>query len=202
MVGGNLNTFEIENLMDIEMETHHHRPTCLHVVPRLRTASGFRYRRGGYGGGGTMMGSVGQPPAVLSKMIGGALVGTFWVFSFSTASSPGGWAARSRRSRRAADLSVHEGCAAGQHEWLRPPGCRQFGHKGSLCCRSPGLCRSWKKPSKARSDECPITRPEVARPAGLVGCCHGDDTQQPIVVKKIKKGGGGGARRRLEDRLC
>lgn len=40
MVGGNLNAFEIENLMDIEMETHHHaRPTCLRTwSPRLRTA--------------------------------------------------------------------------------------------------------------------------------------------------------------------
>jgi chemotaxis protein MotA len=78
MVGGNLNAFEIENLMDIEIETHHqeaHLPA--HIV--AKTADGLP----AFGivvavmGVVNVMGSVGEPPAVLGKMIGGALVGTF-----------------------------------------------------------------------------------------------------------------------------
>lgn len=78
MVGGNLNAFEIENLMDVEIETHHqeaHLPA--HVMSK--TADGVP----AFGivvavmGVVNVMGSVGEPPAVLGKMIGGALVGTF-----------------------------------------------------------------------------------------------------------------------------
>ncbi len=78
MVGGNLNAFEIENLMDVEIETHHHEA---HVPAHImsKTADGLP----AFGivvavmGVVNVMGSVGEPPAVLGKMIGGALVGTF-----------------------------------------------------------------------------------------------------------------------------
>jgi chemotaxis protein MotA len=78
MVGGNLNAFEIENLMDIEIETHHHEA---HVPAHImsKTADGVP----AFGivvavmGVVNVMGSVGEPPAILGKMIGGALVGTF-----------------------------------------------------------------------------------------------------------------------------
>lgn len=78
MVGGNLNAFEIENLMDMEIETHHQEA---HVAPHIvsKVADGLP----AFGivvavmGVVNVMGSVGQPPAVLGKMIGGALVGTF-----------------------------------------------------------------------------------------------------------------------------
>jgi chemotaxis protein MotA len=78
MVGGNLNAFEIENLMDIEIETHHqeaHVP--VNVVSKM--ADGLP----AFGivvavmGVVNVMGSVGSPPPVLGRMIGGALVGTF-----------------------------------------------------------------------------------------------------------------------------
>jgi len=78
MIGGNLNAFEIENLMDIEIETHHqeaHLPA--HIMTKV--ADGLP----AFGivvavmGVVNVMGSVGEPPAVLGKMIGGALVGTF-----------------------------------------------------------------------------------------------------------------------------
>ena len=56
MVGGNLNTVEIESLMDVELETHHHEAAEPgHVVSNI----------------------AGAVPAVQGKMIGGALVGTF-----------------------------------------------------------------------------------------------------------------------------
>ena len=78
MVGGNLNAIEIENLMDIEIETHHHEVEVPgHVMAKV--ADGLP----AFGivvavmGVVNVMGSVGEPPPVLGKMIGGALVGTF-----------------------------------------------------------------------------------------------------------------------------
>jgi chemotaxis protein MotA len=78
MVGGILNAFEIENLMDIEIETHHaeaHFPA--HMVQSLAGAVPAMGIVVAVMGVVNVMGSVGSPPAVLGKMIGGALVGTF-----------------------------------------------------------------------------------------------------------------------------
>lgn len=78
MVGGNLNAFEIENLMDIEIETHHTEShTAPHVVSKVADAVPAFGIVVAVMGVVNVMGSVGQPPAVLGKMIGGALVGTF-----------------------------------------------------------------------------------------------------------------------------
>lgn len=78
MVGGNLNAFEIENLMDIEIETHHqeaHVPA--HVMSKIADSVPAFGIVVAVMGVVNVMGSVGEPPAVLGKMIGGALVGTF-----------------------------------------------------------------------------------------------------------------------------
>ncbi|HRE17682.1 MAG TPA: flagellar motor stator protein MotA, partial [Rhodocyclaceae bacterium] len=78
MVGGNLNTVEIESLMDVEMETHHHEVEGpAHVVSKTADAAPAFGIVVAVMGVVNVMGSVGQPPAVLGKMIGGALVGTF-----------------------------------------------------------------------------------------------------------------------------
>ncbi len=78
MVGGNLNAFEIENLMDIEIETHHHEAhTPAHVMAKVADATPAFGIVVAVMGVVNVMGSVGEPPAVLGKMIGGALVGTF-----------------------------------------------------------------------------------------------------------------------------
>lgn len=78
MVSGNLNSHEIEALMDSEIDTHHeeaHAP----VAALNRMAGGLP----AFGivaavlGVVNTMGSVGQPPAVLGGMVGSALVGTF-----------------------------------------------------------------------------------------------------------------------------
>ncbi|NMG74475.1 flagellar motor stator protein MotA [Aromatoleum diolicum] len=78
MVGGNLNAFEIENLMDKEIDTHHQEA---HIAPHVMAKTGDALPAFGIVvavmGVVNVMGSVGQPPAVLGKMIGGALVGTF-----------------------------------------------------------------------------------------------------------------------------
>ncbi len=78
MVGGNLNAFEIENLMDLEIETHHqeaHLPA--HIMAKMADALPAFGIIVAVMGVVNVMGSVGEPPAVLGKMIGGALVGTF-----------------------------------------------------------------------------------------------------------------------------
>ncbi len=78
MVGGNLNAFEIENLMDNEIETHHHE-AHLPASALNRLADGLP----AFGIVAAVMGvvhtmeSVGIPPAELGKLIAAALVGTF-----------------------------------------------------------------------------------------------------------------------------
>lgn len=78
MVGGNLNAFEIENLMDNEIETHHHEGEVpVHALSKV--ADGLP----AFGIVAAVMGvvhtmeSVGIPPAELGKLIAAALVGTF-----------------------------------------------------------------------------------------------------------------------------
>ncbi|SDI06082.1 flagellar motor stator protein MotA [Propionivibrio dicarboxylicus] len=78
MVGGNLNAMEIENLMDIEIETHHHEVEVPgHVMSKVADALPAFGIVVAVMGVVNVMGSVGEPPPVLGKMIGGALVGTF-----------------------------------------------------------------------------------------------------------------------------
>ena len=78
MVVGNLNALEIENLMDIEIETHHHEVEVPgHVMSKVADSTPAFGIVVAVMGVVNVMGSVGEPPAVLGKMIGGALVGTF-----------------------------------------------------------------------------------------------------------------------------
>ncbi|MDP5240286.1 flagellar motor stator protein MotA [Uliginosibacterium sp. 31-16] len=78
MVGGNLNAFELENLMDVEIETHHHEAHApAHIWAKTGDATPAFGIVVAVMGVVNVMGSVGEPPAVLGKMIGGALVGTF-----------------------------------------------------------------------------------------------------------------------------
>ena len=78
MVSGNMNSHEIENLMDSEIETHHHEAHA-----PMNAIQGVGDGLPAFGivaavlGVVKTMASVGQPPAVLGQMIAGALVGTF-----------------------------------------------------------------------------------------------------------------------------
>ncbi|MDO8359080.1 MAG: flagellar motor stator protein MotA [Devosia sp.] len=78
MVGGNLNAFEIENLMDNEIETHHHEGEVpVHAISKVADAlPAFGIVACVMGVVHTME-SVGIPPAELGKLIAAALVGTF-----------------------------------------------------------------------------------------------------------------------------
>ena len=78
MVSGNLNSFEIENLMDNEIETHHHEAEIpSHAVARVGDGlPAFGIVAAVMGVVHTME-SVGAPPSELGIMIAHALVGTF-----------------------------------------------------------------------------------------------------------------------------
>ena len=78
MVGGNMNAFELENLMDLELETHHHEAEKPSAAVQV-VGDGLP----GFGivaavmGVVITMGYISEPPEVLGAHIGAALVGTF-----------------------------------------------------------------------------------------------------------------------------
>jgi chemotaxis protein MotA len=78
MVGGNLNAFELENLMDNEIETHHQEGEVpVHCIAKLAdTMPAFGIVAAVMGVVHTMA-SVGLPPSELGILIAQALVGTF-----------------------------------------------------------------------------------------------------------------------------
>lgn len=78
MVSGNLNPMEIENLMDNEIETHHHEALVpAHNIAKMADGLPAFGIVAAVMGVVNTMGSVGQPPSVLGLMIAAALVGTF-----------------------------------------------------------------------------------------------------------------------------
>ena len=78
MVGGNLNAFEIENLMDNEIETHHEEGSVpIHAIEKMADAMPAFGIVAAVMGVVHTMESVGIPPAELGKLIAAALVGTF-----------------------------------------------------------------------------------------------------------------------------
>lgn len=78
MVGGNMNPIELENLMDVELETHHHE-AALPGSALTRVADALP----GFGivaavlGIVITMGSIGGPSAEIGHHVAAALVGTF-----------------------------------------------------------------------------------------------------------------------------
>jgi len=78
MVSGNLNAMEIENLMDVEIETHHHEALVpSHVIAKLGDGMPAFGIVAAVMGVVHTMESVGIPPAELGMLIAHALVGTF-----------------------------------------------------------------------------------------------------------------------------
>ena len=78
MVSGSMNAFEIENLMDNEIETHHHEGEVpVHVIAKIGDAMPAFGIVAAVMGVVHTMESVGLPPAELGILIAHALVGTF-----------------------------------------------------------------------------------------------------------------------------
>jgi chemotaxis protein MotA len=78
MVSGNLNALEIENLMDNEIDTHHHEAMVpSHAIQTVADGMPAFGIVAAVMGVVHTMGSVGRPPSELGQMIAHALVGTF-----------------------------------------------------------------------------------------------------------------------------
>ncbi len=78
MVGGNLNAFEIENLMDNEIGTHHNEGELpAHCIAKLGDGMPAFGIVAAVMGVVHTMASVGLPPSELGQLIANALVGTF-----------------------------------------------------------------------------------------------------------------------------
>lgn len=78
MVSGSMNAFEIENLMDNEIETHHHEGEVpVHAIDKIGDGLPAFGIVAAVMGVVKTMGSVGLPPAELGILIGAALTGTF-----------------------------------------------------------------------------------------------------------------------------
>jgi len=78
MVSGNMDAFQIENLMDNELETHHAEGEVpAHCISKLADALPALGIVACVLGVVHTMEAVGAPPAVLGKLIASALVGTF-----------------------------------------------------------------------------------------------------------------------------
>lgn len=78
MVSGNLNAFEIENLMDNEIETHHREGEMpVHIIQKLGDGLPAFGIVAAVMGVVHTMASVGLPPSELGMLIAHALVGTF-----------------------------------------------------------------------------------------------------------------------------
>jgi chemotaxis protein MotA len=78
MVGGNMNSFELENLMEVELETHHHEASQIHnALTKVSDAlPGFGIVAAVLGIVITMA-SIGGPPEEIGHHVAAALVGTF-----------------------------------------------------------------------------------------------------------------------------
>lgn len=78
MVSGNMDAFQIENLMDNEIETHHHEGEVpVHCIAKIGDAMPAFGIVAAVMGVVHTMASVGLPPAELGILIAHALVGTF-----------------------------------------------------------------------------------------------------------------------------
>jgi len=78
MVSGNMDPYQIENLMDNEIETHHQDGDLpIHAITKLADGMPAFGIIAAVMGVVHTMGSVGLPPAELGKLIAAALVGTF-----------------------------------------------------------------------------------------------------------------------------
>ncbi|MGA8010019.1 MAG: flagellar motor stator protein MotA [Thiomonas sp.] len=78
MIGGTLGVMEMENLMDVNIETHHRESEQpIHAMTRWADSMPAFGIVAAVMGVVHTMASVDQPPAVLGELVGAALVGTF-----------------------------------------------------------------------------------------------------------------------------
>ncbi len=184
MVSGNMDAFQIENLMDNEIETHHHEGEVpAHCIAKLGDGlPAFGIVAAVMGVVHTME-SVGLPPAELGILIAHALVGTFLgillAYGFV---GPLASLLEQKLDRVDQDVPVREGHAAGQPERLRAGAGGRVRPQGAVLDRAPVVHRT-RRTHQAGKDQVSIEDTETA--SWLT------TDLRPIVVKRIKKVAGG-----------
>ena len=141
IVGGNMNAFELENLMDIELETHH--------ADSLKTGDALTAIGDGLPGFGIVaavlgviitMGSIGGDPAELGMHVGAALVGTFLGILLSYGFvGPMGSAANVIAEEESKFLSCIKVCIMATLNGYAPPIAVEFGRKAISHEHRPGF---------------------------------------------------------------
>ncbi len=141
MVGGSMNPFELENLMDLELETHHQE-----VLMPSDSVSTVADGLPGFGIVAAVMGVVitmaalGGPPAVIGRHVAEALVGTFlgillsYGFAAPTASS-----LKHRAEEEAKFLTCIKVCIMATLNGYTPQIAVEFGRKALPSTVRPGF---------------------------------------------------------------
>lgn len=141
MVGGNMNAFELENLMDLELETHHHSAeaaaTAVQVVADGLPAFGIVAAVMGVV---ITMGYISEPPEILGAHIGAALVGTFLgvLLAYGFA-APIANALKSRAEEESAMLLCAKACIMSTLNGYTPQIAVEFGRKAITPHLRPGF---------------------------------------------------------------
>ena len=141
MVSGNLNSHEIESLMDNEMVAHHQEDN--RVVVALQRLAGALPAFGIVAavlGVVNTMGSVGQPPSVLGGMIASALVGTFLGILLAYALvEPLAGLIESRQQDGAKEFECIKCTLIASMQGYNPPTAIEFGRKVLYSTERPGF---------------------------------------------------------------
>ncbi|VAW93413.1 Flagellar motor rotation protein MotA [hydrothermal vent metagenome] len=141
MVGGNMNAFELENLMDIELDTHHAES---HKASAAITGMGDGLPAFGIVaavmGVVITMGYINEPPDVLGHHVGAALVGTFlgilMAYGFV---SPMGSAMEARAEEDTKLFEVAKVCIMATLNGYTPQIAVEFGRKALYSDMRPGF---------------------------------------------------------------
>ncbi|MDH5407768.1 MAG: flagellar motor stator protein MotA [Gammaproteobacteria bacterium] len=141
MVGGNMNAFELENLMDIELETHHHEAeqpsSAVQVVADGLPAFGIVAAVMGVV---ITMGYISEPPEVLGAHVGAALVGTFLgvLLAYGFA-SPIANALKTKAEDESKFLQCAKVCIMATLNGYTPQIAVEFGRKAITSDKRPGF---------------------------------------------------------------
>lgn len=141
MVGGNMNAFELENLMDIELDTHHEEghKSCAAIIGMGDGLPAFGIVAAVMGVVITM-GYINEPPDVLGHHVGAALVGTFlgilMAYGFV---SPMGTAMEARAEEETKLFEVTKICIMATLNGYTPQIAVEFGRKALYSDMRPGF---------------------------------------------------------------
>lgn len=141
IVGGNMNPFELENLMDVELDTHHHEAEQpAQAITRVSDAlPGFGIVAAVLGIVITM-GSLDQPPDIIGSHVAAALVGTFLGILFAYGFiGPAATAIEHKIADEAKYLQCIKVCLLATLNGYSPQIAVEFGRKSLFSTDRPGF---------------------------------------------------------------